>query len=401
MPVPQRLYEGRIMTPPDLSLTRQELVERADHLRSRMADAQLDALLLTTGDNLRYVSGYPSPARSGPRPFIFILPIDHDPVFIVHSGREAEAQTLSWAQDIRTYYRLSRAPVETIAVALRDCGLDGARVGVEIGTEQCMNIPFSDFIALQQRLPETDFVDSAPTLWGARMRKSPAEIARLRRACHISSSAFERCCPEFRAGMAEREIARMLTDTMIELGATDTWLLLTAGVGNYDMVSRGPSSRTVEPGDMVYIDAGCAIEGYWSDFDRTGVAGGPSPRQLEAQRFANEVTHMAVSMVGPGANTRDIALACKRALADFPFPITSDIGQLAARVGHGEGLAIVEPPNVAEYEDTILEEGMVITIKPGVATEFGVFHIEQDVLVTAEGSEILSTAPTEIWTIPG
>ncbi len=384
----------------DLRVTRQELVERAADLRTRLAGAGLDALLLTTGDNLRYVSGYPSPARSGPRPFIFILPLTGEPVFIVHAGREAEARAFSWADDVRTYYPLSRAPVQLIADAVRERGLHGARIGVEIGAEQCMDIPFTDFLALQKELPRARFVDSAPVLWAARMRKSPQEIERLRRACAITSAAFERCFPAFRAGMFEREVAHMLKSSMVELGADDIWLLMTAGRGNYDMVSRGPLLRRLERGDMVYIDAGCAVAGYWCDFDRTGVVGGPTAQQLEAQRIANEITSLGVELVRPGAGTCDIARACNTALAGFPFPITSNIGYLAARIGHGEGLAIVEPPNLADYENTVLQPGMVITIEPGVATEFGVFHVEQDVLVTETGHEVLSTAPTEIWEIP-
>jgi Xaa-Pro aminopeptidase len=146
---------------------------------------------------------------------------------------------------------------------------------------------------------------------------------------------------------------------------------------------------------------GCAVAGYWCDFDRCGVVGGPTRRQLDAQRAANEITALGVSMVRPGANTQEIARMCASEMQRFPFPITSDIGHLAARIGHGVGLARVEPPNVADYENTVLEPGMVITIEPGVATEFGVFHVEQNVLVTDAGHEILSTAPTEIWEIPG
>ena len=388
------------MSVSDLSVTRQELLERAAGLRARMADAHLDALLLTTGDNLRYASGYPSPVRSGARPFIFVLPQAGAPVFIVHTGREAEARTFSWADDVRTYYPLSRAPVQLIVDALRDRGLGGARIGVEIGAEQCLDIPFTDFMALQKELPRASFADSAPALWAARMRKSAREVERLRRACAITSAAFERCFPHVRAGMSEREAAHMFVHTMDELGADATWLLMTAGRGNYDLVSRGPLPRRLERGDMLYIDAGCSVEGYWCDFDRSGVIGGATRQQREAQLIMAEITNLGVDMVRPGANTQDIARACNAEVAKFPFPITSDIGYLAARIGHGEGLAIVEPPNVADYENTVLEPGMVITIEPGVAAEFGVFHIEQDVLVTETGHEVLSTAPSEIWDIP-
>jgi Xaa-Pro aminopeptidase len=381
----------------DYSITRQELLERAAGLRQRMSAAGLDALLLTTGDNLKYVSGYPSPLRSGPRPFLFILPLTGEPVFIVHAGREGEARRFSWASDIRTYYPLSHAPVDQTVAALRQLKLDhGARIGVEIGAEQCLDIPLSDFWAIQARLPEAVFADSAPVLWGARLHKTSQEIARIRQACSITSAAYDQAYAGMQAGMTEQAAAQIMKNAMLAQGAEDTWLLMTSGAGNYDLISRGPGPRQLLKGDFVYIDGGCSVAGYWSDFDRVGVVGIPTPAQVNAQHMAEEITQSGVDLVRPGASTREIARRCAQAIKRFPYPVTSDIGYLAARIGHGIGITAIEPPNIAEYEDTILEPGMVITIEPGVATGFGVFHVEQNVLVTESGHEVLSTAHTRI-----
>jgi Xaa-Pro aminopeptidase len=378
----------------DYTITREELIERATGLRQRMTKAGLDALLLTTGDNLKYVSGYPSPVRSGPRPFLFILPLNGEPVFIVQAGREGEARRFSWATDIRTYYPLSHAPVEQTVEALRQLGLEHARIGVEIGSEQCLDIPLTDFWAIQGALRGAVFVDSAPVLWPARLHKTDREIVRIRQACLITSQAYEKVYASMHAGMSEQEAAHIMKNAMLAQGAEDTWMLMTSGAGNYDLISRGPGPRRLERGDFVYIDGGCSVAGYWSDFDRVGVVGNPTPAQADAQRVAEEITQSGVDLVRPGASTGEIARRCAQAIRRFPYPITSDIGYLAARIGHGIGITALEPPNVAEYEDTILEEGMVITIEPGVATDFGVFHVEQDVLVTQSGYEVLSTAPT-------
>ena len=380
----------------DYSITREELIEHAAGLRQRMISAGLDALLLATGDNLKYASGYPSPLRSGPRPFLFILPVSGEPVFIVHAGREGEARRFSWATDIRTYYPLSHAPVDLIVAALGEMGLGHARIGVEIGAEQCLDIPLSDFWAIQARLPGAVFADSAPVLWGARLHKTGKEIARIRQACAITSTAYDQAYASMHAGMTEKEAAQRIKNAMLAQGAEDTWLLMTSGAGNYDLISRGPGARQLVKGDFVYIDCGCSVAGYWSDFDRVGVVGSPTPSQLDAQHVAEEITRAGVDLVRPGASTRQIAMVCAQAIKRFPYPVTSDIGYLAARIGHGVGITAIEPPNIAEYEDTILEPGMVITIEPGVATDFGVFHVEQDVLVTETGHEILSTAHTGI-----
>jgi Xaa-Pro aminopeptidase len=386
---------------PDLSVTRDELGARAAGLRARMAAAGLDALLLTTGDNLKYASGYPSPLRSGPRPFLFLLPLSGEPVFFCHAGREGEARRFCWCDDIRTYYPLSHAPVDLLAQAFQEHHLAAGQVGIEIGAEQCFDIPLSDFLRLQKALPTVRFIDAAPVLWGARLHKTAREIARIRLACTITSSAYETAFENFRAGMSEQEAAGLVKDAMLAQGAEDTWLLMTSGSGNYDLVSRGPSRRRLALGDFLYIDCGCAVAGYWCDFDRVGVVGAPTPEQRDAQHFAEEVTAAAIELVRPGASTREIALHCAAALERFPYPISSDIGYLAARIGHGIGISALEPPNIAVYEDTLLEPGMVITVEPGVATSFGVFHVEQNVLVTETGCEVLSTAPTILHSIDG
>jgi Xaa-Pro dipeptidase len=87
-------------------------------------------------------------------------------------------------------------------------------------------------------------------------------------------------------------------------------------------------------------------------------------------------------------------------VAALGLPVTSSVSGLAGRVGHGLGLDITEPPHISEHDPTVLEAGMVITIEPGVATEFGIFHVEQDVVVTPEGPEVISLAEWSLRQIP-
>jgi Xaa-Pro aminopeptidase len=150
---------------------------------------------------------------------------------------------------------------------------------------------------------------------------------------------------------------------------------------------------------MLWIDAGCAVGGYWSDFSRAAVVGQPSAEQYRAQEEIHEITWEAVQKVRPGICASQLAQACNTRLAGLNFAITSSISGLASRVGHGLGLDVTEPPHIAEYDDTILEPGMVITVEPGVAAEYGTFHVEENVLVTREGYEVLSTAPRALQCI--
>ncbi len=129
---------------------------------------------------------------------------------------------------------------------------------------------------------------------------------------------------------------------------------------------------------------------------RAGVIGGPSDAQLFAQAQIHAITTAAIAMLRPGACVAEIAAHCEGALDRLDFQITSSISGLAGRVGHGLGLAVTEWPSLNRECPETLEAGMVVTIEPGVATLYGTFHVEQNVLITDTGSRVLSAYPWEL-----
>ncbi|MBV9358639.1 MAG: aminopeptidase P family protein, partial [Chloroflexi bacterium] len=149
----------------------------------------------------------------------------------------------------------------------------------------------------------------------------------------------------------------------------------------------------------VWMDAGCTVGGYWSDYSRAAVVGPPSAAQREAQALVHEATMAGVRLIRPGVPIGEIAAACEQRLAHFPFRITSSISGLAGRVGHGIGLDATEPPHVSASNHAPLTVGMVISVEPGVATEDGLFHVEENVAVLEDGYEILSVAGRELYPI--
>ena len=375
-----------------------EFPQRIERARNLMPEYGLDAVLLFTGPNLMYFTGMPC-TRSGSRPAVYLLPRRGAPLLIVHDGRQYEARRFTQVGDIRTYTRLSHLPLETVLQGMEERGLRQGRIGVELGGEMVLDLPFCDFQTLQEALPGVEWIDASPLLWHLRMIKSKAEIARITRACEITSAAYARTYTNLRAGMSEGEIQQRMLRHMIELGGSSPWVAITSGTSHYDLVSKGPDARCIEPGDLVWMDGGCAVDGYWSDFDRSAVVGRPSAEQEEAQRAVHEITHMGVAMMRPGVPVADIAARSNEAIRALDFSITSDISGLAARVGHGIGLVVTELPSLSEEDPTVLEANMVVTIEPGVATEYGTFHIEENVLVTDEGPRVLTLAPWELWTI--
>jgi Xaa-Pro aminopeptidase len=376
----------------------QELFRRVQLARDLMEKMSLDALLLFTGPNLFYFTGMPC-GRSGSRPFIYLLPRKGEPVLIVHDGRQFETHNFTAIQDIRTYTRLSHLPLDQLIAAIQDNNLLNKRIGVELGGEMVLDLPMLEYQSLTSALAQAEFVDASPLLWKMRMIKSPYEVAQIARACEITSCAYERTFKVARAGMSEAEIESLMYYQLLKSGGSAPWVLITSGAGNYDLVSKGSSSRVLETGDLVWMDVGCAVNGYWSDFSRAGVIGHPSQMQAEAQRGIYEITRIGVNMVRDGVAVSEIGQRCNEAIVALDLPVTSNISGLAARVGHGLGLVVTELPSLNESDTTILEPGMVITIEPGVATKYGTFHIEQNLVVTRNGSHVLSIANWELSSI--
>lgn len=375
--------------------------ERINRARDLMERHNIDAFLLLTGANLVYFSGATGMlgGRSGSRPFILILPRKGDPTLIVQGGRQYESRALTCIEDIRIYSRLSQLPLETVMEVIEENHLYKGRIGMELDNEMVVDLPFYQFMRLKNNLPDVDFFDASPLLWQLRMIKSSLEIASITKACSITSEAYTNTFQSIHSGMTENEIETIMLGNMISLGGKAPWVIITSGEGNYDLISKGSSPRRVKNGDMVWMDAGCSYFGYCSDFSRAGVIGEPSPIQKKAQRTMHELTMRGMDMLRPGMPVADVAVYMNRAVKGLDLPITSNISELAGRVGHGMGMFITEPPNLNEEDKTVLMPGMVVTIEPGVATKFGVFHIEENVLITNGEPIQLSSYQWDLWPI--
>jgi Xaa-Pro aminopeptidase len=365
-----------------------------------MARSGFDGLLLATGRNLCFLSGYPSVEMTLARPFYLVVPARGAPILVVHEGREAEAKRYGWVDDVRPYRRLSLAPIEELAAAFHDRGLRSGRVGAELGREQRLGMPVAEFERVRQELAPNRFEDAADLLWELRVVKTADDISAIAKACRITTGAYEETFRATRAGQIDHAVSARLAAAMAARDGHDPWVLITAGAGNYALATGAPQGRRLERGDMLWFDAGCSVEGFWSDFSRAGVIGGPSAEQRDAQRRIVDLTAKGVAMVGPGMPVAEIAAAMDAGVREIGLPVEAATSELAGRVGHGVGYDVTEPPHIAVDDPTILSPGMVITIEPGIATSFGLFHAEEVVLVTSAGRDVLSRSRRDLRSIP-
>jgi Xaa-Pro aminopeptidase len=147
------------------------------------------------------------------------------------------------------------------------------------------------------------------------------------------------------------------------------------------------------------MDAGCRVNGYWSDYSRAATMGAPSALQEHAHAAIAEITDETIRKIRPGVKCSEVARFALDRLAALNIPITSSLAERAARIGHGIGLNMTEPPHLGLHDDTVLQPGMVVSVEPGVATRYGTFHIEENVVVREGECEILTTSPRALQII--
>lgn len=377
-----------------MTITADEYRARVCRLAALAADAGLDGVLLTAESNIDYFSGYRhhAPWTLFARPFFEVVAAGGEAVLVGHAFLTPEMERTSAVGDIRAYAK-SGGGLEALLDCLCELGLDRGRLGMELGDEQRLGMTQLELEALRAGLSEVEFVDAAPLLWRLRMIKSPAEQALMRESAVITARAmaagFERAAP----GITEREVARAVGEAMMHEGADRPgFIMMASGADNHHVLSGKPTDRALESGDMLWMDLGSVYRGYWSDFCRACVVGGPTRAQRDAQAMIVDVNQACVDAVKPGEPIRRVPAAAEAAFARLGMEV--EVG--AGRIGHGMGLMSTEPPHVAHYDETIMTPGLVFTIEPRFVNEHGIFNCEELVLVTERGGELLTTMPRSL-----
>lgn len=372
-----------------------EYLERTKKIAARMREQGLDGILLTAESNIDYFSGYRhhAPWTLFARPFFLVISADGRSAHLTHTFLEPEMKRTSAVADVRTFAHSGDAPLEQLRSIMAELGIKKGKLGMELGYEQRLGINILDFKRLESELTDLKIVDASMLLWSLRMIKSPAEIEMMRRSSDVTAAAFKACFDKAKIGMSEIEACRNAADTMILEGAERPgFILVTSGPGNYNVLSGKPTERKLKSGDMLWVDMGSVVGGYWSDYCRSAYFGKPTKILDDSQKSIMDVNQAMIDATRPG---QPISKVAEAAAKEFKRQgITVDLGK--GRIGHGMGLMSTEPPHVALYDQTMCEEGLVFTIEPRITNEHGVFNIEELLVVTKTGVEVLTTSPRNI-----
>ena len=240
---------------------------------------------------------------------------------------------------------------------------------------------------------KTKLVDVSEEVGEARMIKSEDEIARIQKACDITSKTAKAIPNLVSEGMTETSAAAELNYLMMKLGASTTAFTTNASFGPATAEPHyTPAARKLKRGQMALFDFGAQYMRYASDLTRTFVCSRPNAKQIEMHQVVLEAQLAAIEAIHGGAHGKEVDAAARDIVERSAFK-----GKFIHGTGHGLGVSVHDPGGIRMSKDIILEPGMVMTVEPGVYIGgFGGVRIEDDVLVTKHGCRVMTRAPKEL-----
>lgn len=379
---------------------RQEYETRVRRARELMEVQGIDALLITTEANFRYFTGLKSQGWVSPtRPMFFVLPLRRNPIAVIPNGSRVIMRQSSWIEDVRTWMAPQPADdgVTLLTDALKEATGPSGKIGAELGPENQLRMPIVDFLRVQTALAPREFIDGSAVTQAIRMVKSPAEVDRIRAIAQLVSAGFEALTGNLSRGMTERDACLALQLDILRLGGDKIpYMTGASGRHGYTTINDNPSNRTLSDGDILIIDTGSTIDGYFCDFDRNFSFGRPTDQARKAHELVFAATDAGIAAAKPGVRLREVWEAMANRLGKDAVA-QANVG----RMGHGLGLQLTEPPSVHPLDDTLLVPGMVVTVEPGIGYEVEgerkIMVHEENLVIKEGGAELLSRrAPAEM-----
>ena len=367
---------------------RAEYAARLEAANRAMHAKNLDAILLASEAEVRYFTGFRTQFWQSPtRPWFVILRRDQTPLAIIPEiGAELMARSDIAEIEAWPAPRPHDDGLSLLKGRLGNC----QRLGVLMGHETTFRMPLNDVFELRSAL-HAEWIDATDIIRDLRMVKSDREIAYIRQICGIASQGFARVPEIANTGQSLSSVFREFKRMLLELGADDVPYLV-GGVDHpsYDDVISPPDDRTLTNGQILMLDTGATLNGYFCDFDRNYAVGTPTASAQRAYAKLYDATDAAMEMARPGVRACDLFAAMAKSMDTQ----NSDVG----RFGHGLGMQLTEWPSLAAWDDTIIRENMVLTLEPSIEVEGGgIMVTEENILITDGAPILLSTrAPKEL-----
>jgi Xaa-Pro aminopeptidase len=354
---------------------------RLERARAVAREAGVDALVVTPGPDLRYLTGLVK--HSHERLAALLLPVEGEPAFVVpqleRPGLEGSA--------------VATLDVLTWTDAVDPHALAASRLGAARRVAVAADMPARHVLGLRDALPGTVLELATPVLRELRMRKDPEEVAWLRTAGAAIDAVHAQVPGWLVPGRTEAEVGADITAAIIETGHAEAAFVIVGSGPNGASPHHEVSDRVIETGDVVVVDIGGPLpEGYCSDSTRTYVVGEPSLEVREVYAVLQRAQQAAVAAARPGATAESVDEAARLIIRDGGY------GEyFVHRTGHGIGLEVHEEPYIVAGNTLVLEPGMAFSVEPGIyfPGRWGA-RIEDIVVVTDDGCEPMNRRPHDL-----
>lgn len=384
---------------------------RLTRARDALAEAGMDALICRLAENVLFLTGYWP--RNG---FSFLVfPADGEPVLIVPEGEILWAEQ-SGLKDIRTFgwgQVKDGDPFTAIAAHLKslESKIGKGTIGYEGRFEVVAPAHMAGEIMvpgeatrslLAEALPNAIFSEASDLLNSLRATKTEDEIEKIRLANEIACLGLRAFKESLVPGRTEAQVAAAIQAAIHgqgigHKGAQSAWAWPLVMSGLNTVTSHRPylisSTKPLAEGDLVMVELGTVVDGYWSDLTRTYVVGEPSDRQREIYGIVSAAQKAAISALKPGAQETDVDHAARSIIEEH------DLGAyFVHHTGHGIGFRYHEPvPFLHPKAGGVIREGMITSVEPGVYIEgWGGLRIEDNVVARSGGGEVISDFDADI-----
>jgi Xaa-Pro aminopeptidase len=363
-------------------------LQRRQRLADTIAREGLDWVLLSNPVNVSYLTDFSGEASW--------LLVGSKRTLLVSDGRFTE-QIAEECRDLETVFR---APAKTLHQAVGEtvAKLEGRAIGYESS-----HLTVADFETLREAAPTVDWKPGKDRVETLRAVKDPSEVQQIREAIRIAERAFDMFRAMLQPEQSEKELADAMESYVRRAGGRCTSFPSIIAVGSRAALPHAPpTSRRVSEAELLLVDWGASGRFYKSDLTRVltprttpTLLANPAAGLAQAPRLdyiyglVLQAQEAAMAAIRPGAKAGDVDAAARQVIADAGYG-----DYFNHSIGHGLGMQVHELPMLRSGSSAVLQAGMVVTVEPGIyLPQWGGVRIEDDVLITPNGPEVLTHVP--------
>ena len=385
---------------------REEYKNRLNKIKAVMFEKNLDAVVLTEEENIRWISGYwVFTMQDRCMPTVVIIPYSDKREPILLTAGESTGEELSWIKKVK-YWEEGSVPYlaadkgKVLVDTLKELDLKNLKVGMEIGNGMRVNLDLKDIDYLRKSMDNVMFIDISNNLWELRSIKSNAEIEKLKKASKITNNSLKEGFKILREGITERQLGQYFVKQWFENGATGiAHVGVSFGKNAIKYAHCDPKEYPLKKGEVVKVDIGCKFEGYRCDMYRMACVGKPDAKEAKVASIIKKANQAVIKNIREGAKCSDLYNIAHKIFTDYR------LGYLlspSAYIGHGIGLGIHELPYLYRNNNSMLKSGMVLTVEPWTLDRNDpsiCMNVEDVVVVRENGYEVLTDMERDIYLV--